>query len=312
MKKYIAKKLLLGIFTIFIIVTVSFLLLRAIPGSPFQTTKILTPETEAKVNAYYGLDRPLVEQYFRYIGNIFRFDFGYSYQYQGVPVTEIIGKTFPVSAIIGLQAFILGFPAGIMLGILSAKKNKKASGKGLFIYSTIFTIIPLFILTTLLQFFLSTQLKVFPSGQWKGYYYSILPSLILALCFAASKIRQARTLTFSVMNEEYYLAAQTKNLSKFDFFWHYELRNIITPILATTPIELAGLLMGSVVVEQIFALPGIGNTFIAAIENLDYPLVLGIIIFYSALLIILTTIFDIINSLIDPRTKISQKERSVR
>ncbi|MBR3132426.1 ABC transporter permease [Candidatus Saccharibacteria bacterium] len=308
MKRFILKKVLLGIVIILIVVILSFFLLHVIPGSPFQTTKILSPEIQKKMDAYYGLDRPLIYQLLHYLSNIFRLDFGFSYQYQGVPVFKIISETFPVSALIGLQAFIIGFPSGIVLGILSAKKSNKTIGKSTFIFSIIFTIIPLFILATLLQYLFSTQLKIFPSGQWKGYYYSVLPSLILSLCFMANKIRQARTLTLAIMNEEYYKVAQTYDLPKYYFFWHYELRNIITPILATTGIELVGLLMGSVVIEQIFALPGIGNAFLSAINNLDYPLILGIIILYSTLIIIITTITDIINFAIDPRTKIDVRK----
>ena len=304
MKRYIVRKILWGIAVVLVVVVLSFFLLHSIPGSPFQTAKILSPEVQDKMNAYYGLDQPLPYQLIRYIANIFRFNFGFSYQYQGVSVLSVIGKTFPVSAIIGLQAFVLGFPSGIVLGVLSAKKSKKIIGKGTFVFSILFTIIPLFILATLLQYFFSTQLKLFPSGQWKGYYYSILPSLILALCYMANKIRQARTLTFNIMSEEYYQVAQTYNLPKLYFFWYYELRNIIAPILATTGIEFVGLIMGSVVIEQIFALPGIGEAFLQAISNLDYPLVLGIIILYTMLIVVVTTITDIINYKIDPRTKI--------
>jgi len=307
MKKYIIQRIVVAILTILLVTTICFILLHLIPGSPFQSTKLISKDMELRMLEYYGLDKPLINQYFIYLKNVLTFNFGYSYKTMGLSVNSIIAKTFPVSAIVGVTAFIISYPIGIALGSISAHKKGKIIDKICVTLSALFSAMPLFVIATIIQYMLSVKLNLFPSGLWKGIQYMILPTLSLTLMLIFSKIRQVRSLVLEINKSDYMLYAKSKGLPKLYVWYNYEFKNVLVPMISTLGNELASALMGSIVIEQIFSLPGIGRYYIMAIQNLDYSVVLGITIFYTIMVVFLNLIVDLLYGYIDPRIRFQNK-----
>lgn len=288
-----------------IVCTVSFFLLWLLPGSPFASTDMMSVEMQQRMEAYYGLDRPWAEQYITYMGNMIRGDLGYSYQYAGRSVNDILSSALPVSAQLGVQSLLIGFPLGILLGAVAAHRHGKTLDKGVVLFSALGASIPLFILGTLLQYLFAVKLNWFPTACWNNFSSSILPTLTLALGVAAGKARSMRTIVMEIRNEEYIRAAHARGISETGILWHHEMRNALIPVISTMGVEIASLLMGSFVVEQIYAIPGIGSYYSSAVMNHDYPVVLGLTLFYTYFVVLFNLAVDFLYGLIDPRIRIS-------
>ena len=306
MKKYILKRLIISIITIWLIATCSFFLLHALPGNPFATQQLMSQEMLDKMMSYYGLDRPLWEQYLTFMNNLLHGDFGYSLKYVGQSVNGVIAQTFPVSAQLGLQAYLISFPIGIFFGIMAARRRGRALDYSLVAFSVLGVSVPVFILASLLQYVFAIQLGWFPVAQWKSFAYTILPTLTLAIGSIAGKTRTMRTLMLEVITEDYVKTAKAKGLSSARIIWSHQIRNAIIPMIPSLGMEIVSILMGSFVVEPIFAIPGIGAYFVTSVQSLDYTMTLGLTVFFGVFVVSANFIIDLIYGLIDPRIRVTK------
>lgn len=304
MKKYILNRLIISLITIWLIATCSFFLLHALPGNPFASTSMLSQEMVDQMMKYYGLDKPLFEQYITFMANLCRGDFGYSIKYVGQSVNGIIAQTFPISAQLGLQSFLLSLPVGAVLGIIAARKRGKAVDYTLVGFSVLGVSVPVFIIASLLQYVFAIKLKWLPVAQWKSFAHTILPMVTLSLGSIAARTRMMRTLMLEVITEDYVKTAKAKGLSSIRIVWSHQIRNAIIPMIPTLGMEIVGILMGSFVVEQIFAIPGIGAHFVNSVQNLDYTMTLGLTVFFGIFVVVANFIIDLIYGLVDPRIRV--------
>ncbi len=306
MFKYVVRRFIISILTLFILATATFFLVRILPGDPFSSEKI-TPEVKKNMMEYYGFDKPLYEQYTRYIGNLLKGDFGTSLQYNGRPVSRIISDTFIYSADLGIRALIFGLVVGLLLGI-SAALNLGKSFDFLCIFIAIIGVsIPDFIMGPLLQYGFSTKLGWFPPAQWKGFVYTVLPTLTLSFYTLALISRTMRSSMLEIINQDYIMTANAKGISPFKIISSHEVRNAILPIVTILGPVTAAVLTGTFVVESVFAVPGMGKFYVLGIQNLDYTMVLGMTVFYGFFLVTANFIVDIIYGFVDPRIRISGK-----
>jgi len=258
----------------------------------------------AKMMTYYGLDQPRFTQYLIFMKNLVHGDFGYSIKYVGQSVNGIIASTFPVSAQLGLQAYLLSFPLGILFGIIAARKRGKTVDYSLVGFSVLGVSVPVFILASLLQYIFAIKLGLFPVALWKGFSYTILPTITLAVGAVAGRTRTMRTLMLEVITEDYIKTAKAKGLSSFQIVWRHQIRNAIIPMIPSLGMEIVSILMGSFVVEQIFAIPGIGAYFVNSVQALDYTMTLGLTVFFGVFVVTANFVIDLIYGLVDPRIRV--------
>ena len=303
MVKYIGKRLLSSIITIWAVVTIVFFLVRMMPGGPFDGEKI-TPEMKAQLNEKYGLDKPVAEQYEIYMKNLLKGDFGKSMKYKGREVLTTIQKSFPNSAKIGLAAILFSVIVGVLLGIIAALKSGKWPDRVCMIISTIGITIPSFVMGTFLIYVFTVNLKWLPAtglGKPKNY---IMPMLALAGSSMASITRLTRGKLIDVLKSDYIRTAKAKGLTAKTVIFKHALRNSLIPVVTYLGPLIAGVLTGSFVVEKIFAIPGLGNEFTLSITNRDYTSLLGVTAFYCTLVVVCNLLVDIVYVLIDPRIKL--------
>ena len=306
MKKYILKRLVISIITIWLIATCSFFLLRTLPGNPFSTTQLLSVEMQERMMSYYGLDRPLIEQYFTFMKNLLHGDFGYSLKYVGQSVNGLIAEKFPVSAQLGIQAYLLSFPIGVLFGIIAARHRGRAIDYSLVGFSVLGVSVPAFILASLLQYVFAIKLKLLPVALWSSFRHTILPTIALSIGSIAGKTRLMRTLMLEVLTEDYVKTAKAKGLPTWRIIWSHQVRNAIIPMIPSLGMEIVSILMGSFVVEQIFAVPGIGAFFVTSVQSLDYTMTLGLTVFFGVFVVAANFIIDLIYGLVDPRIRIAK------
>lgn len=305
LKKYILKRLLISVVTIWLIVTACFFLLRLLPGNPFASTTLMTQDTLDRMMAYYGLDRPLWEQYVTYLKNLLHGDFGYSLKYAGRSVNYVIATTFPISAQLGLQALTFGIPMGLLLGIIAAKRRGHASDRAINVFIIVCTAVPTFIIAALLQYLLSVKLGLLPVAQWKSFKHTILPTLCLSLGTVSGYARSMRTLMLEVDRQDYLKTAKAKGLGNVRIVVFHQIRNAIIPMITGIGTEIAGMLMGSYVIEKIFSIPGMGAYFVTSIQGLDYTMVMGLVIFQAVIVVAANFIVDLLYGVVDPRIRVA-------
>lgn len=305
LRKYILKRLLISVVTIWLIVTACFFLLRLLPGNPFASTTLMTQDTLDRMMAYYGLDRPLWEQYVTYLKNLLHGDFGYSLKYAGRSVNYVIATTFPISAQLGLQALTFGIPMGLLLGIIAAKRRGYASDRIINIFIIVCTAVPTFIIAALLQYLLSVKLGLLPVAQWKSFKHTILPTLCLSLGTVSGYARSMRTLMLEVDRQDYLKTAKAKGLGNVRIVVFHQIRNAIIPMITGIGTEIAGMLMGSYVIEKIFSIPGMGAYFVTSIQGLDYTMVMGLVIFQAVIVVAANFIVDLLYGVVDPRIRVA-------
>lgn len=304
MAKYIVKRLMISVITIWLLATISFFLLRTLPGNPFQTSQILSVEMQEKMMAYYGLDRPLLEQYITYLSNLIRGDMGYSLKYTNRTVNSIIKATFPTSAVLGLKSLALALPIGLFLGVASAKKRGKAVDYACVLISVLGVSMPSFILGSFLQYIFALKLKILPMAQWSTPLHTILPTVALALSLLATLTRVMRASMLEVTTQDYVKTAKAKGLTESQITWNHQIRNAMVPILTMMGPMVATVLMGTFVIEKIFAIPGLGQHFVNSITGLDYTMTMGLIVFYGIFMVTANFIVDIAYGIVDPRIRI--------
>jgi len=304
--KYILKRFIVSLLTVLVLVTTVFILIRLLPGDPFVSEK-MTPEIRANMMAYYGFDKPIYVQYFRYLSNLLRGDLGLSLKYSNRSVNTMLAQTFPVSADLGIRAIILATTLGLFLGIMAALNNGKFFDYFCVFIAIVGVSVPDFIIGSLLQYVFGLKLKLFPIARWQGFKYTILPTVALSLYTLAIITRTMRASMLEVVNQDYIMTAQAKGLSRWQIIIRHQLRNAILPIVTILGPSTAGILTGTFVIEQIYAIPGMGRFYVSGINDLDYSMILGMTVFYGVFLVAANFIVDIIYGIVDPRIRISGK-----
>lgn len=300
---FILKRLLLIIPMALIAVSVTWALIRVAPGTFYSSEKKIPAAVEAKLREKYGLDDPWYKQYGIMLSNIARGDFGISLKYEGQPVNEIIARHLPYSAVIGLLAYLLALAIGLTAGTIAALRQNSAFDYASMSAAMLGLSVPNFVLGPLLVLVFSFWLYLLPPARWGGFTSLILPVVTLAAIYAAYIARLARAGLLEVMRSDYIRTARAKGLSERSVILRHALRGGLLPVVSFTGPALAALLAGTVVVEKVFAIPGLGNIFIQSVLNRDEPLVLGIVAFISVLVMIFNLIVDIAYGFIDPRIR---------
>lgn len=288
----------------YLIITATFFLMQLAPGSPFASEKSLPPAIEEQLNAKYGLDNPWYIQYKDYLVSTLSFDFGESMKYKGRSTNDIISESFPVSVALGIQAMILSIGIGILLGVISALYHNKLPDYVSTVIAILGISVPSFILAGLFQYYLSFKAGWFPVSGWKGFSYTILPSIAIALTHAGFIAKLTRSSMLEQTNSDYVKLARAKGIGKWTVVVKHTLRNALLPVVTYLGPLSAGVITGSFIIEQIFAIPGLGRHFVTSITNRDYTVIMGTTVFYSIILLFAVLIVDILYGVIDPRIKL--------
>ncbi|MCB0356377.1 MAG: ABC transporter permease [Bdellovibrionales bacterium] len=302
---YVIKRVAEAFVVLLVIASLTFLLLRVIPGGPFDQEKSLPPEVKANIEAKYNLNAPLFTQYTDYILGIFKGDLGESYKYLGRNVSEIITETLPVSFQLGIYALIISFLIGIPLGIFAASKHNTLWDNASMFMAVSGVSLPSFLVAPILIIIFCFQLDLLPPAFWDGPEYYILPSFILGIRPAAVIARLTRASVLEVIRSDYIRTAKAKGLPQRVVLYRHVLKNSLIPVLTFSGPLVAGILSGSFIIELIFAVPGMGKHLIQSVTNRDYPLILGLTLLFSALLVFANLIVDLLYSYFDPRIKLS-------
>jgi len=303
---YFFKKFIMLALTLFLIITITFFLMKIIPGNPFSQEQDIPPEIMQSLYSYYGLDKPLLEQYWQYLKGVASFDLGPSLVYEGQRVTDIIKNCFPISCFLGIEALILAIFFGSTLGILSAFYHKKWQGHMSFFLSTLGISMPSFLLATFLQYIFSMKLNLLPVACFHGFEYSILPAISLAALPTAYITKLIKSTMIEILNQDFIKMAYSKGLSQTTIILKHALPNAILPVISYLGPLTAYAITGSFIIEKIFGIPGLGQWLITSVSNRDYPLILGLTLFFSVLLITFNFLVDIIYAIVDPRIKLKQ------
>ena len=301
MIKFILKRLMYIVAALFIIVTLTFFLMRIAPGSPFASEKSLPPEIEAALQEEYGLDNPWYIQYKDYLVSTAQFDFGESMKYKGRSTNDMIAESFPISLTLGIEAMILAVGLGVLVGVVTALYHNKFPD---YLGTTIAVLgisVPSFILAGLLQYFVGLKWQLLPISGWNGFIYSIMPAFAIAVTHMGFIAKLVRSSMLEQNSSEYVKMARAKGLGKWTTVFKHTLRNALLPVVTYLGPLFAGVITGSFIVEQIFAIPGLGKYFVTSITNRDYTVIMGTTVFYSIILLFAVLIVDIIYGFIDPR-----------
>lgn len=304
MLRYVLKRIAYGILTLFVLITLTFFMMRALPGDPFIGDKTPSPTTLANMEAKYGLDKPPIVQYFIFLGNCVRGDLGVSISYENRSVNEIILSSFPISMDLGARAILFAMIAGILLGAVAAVKRGSITDSLSMFIAIVGVSVPSFILGALLQYFLAVKLRLVPVQGWGTFAQTLLPSFALGMSSLATISRLMRTSMLDVLSQDYIKTAKAKGLSQSMILWRHALRNAIMPVITIIGPTVAAVFTGSFVVESIFNIPGLGKYFVTSIKDKDFTMISGTTIFYGALLILCTLIVDLLYGVVDPRVKL--------
>lgn len=307
MAKYVGKRLIYMLVTLFVIVLLTFTLMKLLPGSPFDTERFskLTVEQQEAALARYGLDQPIYIQFLKYFGNILKGDLGTSFYYTNMQVTTVIFSRLGPSMLIGAQAILIGLAIGLSLGIVAACRHNGVVDNLTMIIAVLGISVPNFVAAALLQYYVGLKLGWLPVGFWKSWSCSVLPSI--ALCFSplATSARFIRAETLDVLQQDYIVTARSKGMSQARLLIKHTLRNSIIPVITLMASMVVNLLTGSLAIESIFSIPGIGGLFTESVKNNDYNVIMGLTMFYSAFYMIAILVVDVAYSLIDPRIRIA-------
>lgn len=304
MGKYILKRVLFGVLTLFIVATLTFVLMQQVPGGPFVAEKSISAAAMQAMREKYGLDKPVIVQYWNYMKNALHGDFGLSLKERGRTVAEIISTKFPVSARIGGISIVLALCLGIPLGCVAALHRGKTADNIIIVFSTMGIAVPSFVICTVLMYFFGVELGWLPTyglTTWKNY---IMPVMALSFYPTAYIARQMRSSMLDVLGQDYMRTAKAKGLSETKILYKHALRNAILPIITYVGPLIAYTLTGSFVVEKVFTIPGLGGEFVSSILNQDYMVIMGTTIFLAALIIFMNVVVDIGYTIADPRIKL--------
>ena len=304
MLKYSLRRAIWALPTLLLLITMAFFLMRLAPGGPFDTERNLPPEIEANLSAKYHLDDPLLSQYFRYLGQILKLDFGPSFSYKDWTVNELIANGFPVSLTLGALAMLLAFFIGTSIGTLAAIRQNNALDYSVMGMAMIGISIPNFVIAPLLILVVAIYADWLPAGGWDwSWQRMVLPVVTLALPLIAYIARLMRGSMIEVLRSNFIRTARAKGLPEAVVIRRHALKPALLPVISFMGPATAGILTGSVVIEKIFAIPGIGSYFVQGAMNRDYTLVLGVVVFYGALIILFNFLVDLIYAWVNPRIR---------
>jgi oligopeptide transport system permease protein len=303
MIKYIAKRLLWMLVTLFFVSLITFSLMHLVPGGPWDREKTLAPQVVENLNKKYGLDKPIVVQFGTYIWNAVQGDLGVSYIYQDRTVTDIIMDGLPKTAVLGLTAFMLALIIGIPLGIAAALKQNTLIDYSSVVFATVFASIPGFVLGIFLMIVFSVGLHWLPTSGWGSWQNLLMPAVALAALPAAYTARITRASMLDVVRQDYIRTARSKGLKERVILVRHTLRNALIPVVTVSGPELAALIAGSFIIENLFSIPGIGRLFVQGVFQRDYGLIMGTILFYAFAVALVNLIVDILYGTIDPRIR---------
>ena len=305
MFRFLLRRLMVAVPTLFLVVTAAFFMMRAAPGNPFDSDRKLPPEVERSIMAKYGMDRPLGEQYVAYVGNVLQGDLGPSLKYKDKSVAELISEGLPTSATIGLSALTLACLVGIGLGIIAALRQNQMIDNVTMAIAVLGVCIPTFVTAPLLVLVFAAKLGWLPTAGLNGIRSLILPVAVLALPQIAIISRLTRAGMIEVLRSNYIRTARAKGLSEVRIVLRHGLRAAILPLVSYLGPACAGLLTGSLVIEKIFSLPGLGKSFVIGALQRDYTVVMGVVIVYAGLILLLNLLADIAYAMLDPRVRLS-------
>ena len=306
MLKYTLKRFLSMLVTLFLVATVTFFLMHAIPGQPFELSRETPESVKEALYTKYGLDKPVWEQYLIYMNNLLHGDFGQSMKYKGQTVVGDVATGMPVSAIIGFGGVLVGCIIGSILGCIAALKHRGAVDYVVIVLAILGVSVPNFVFGSLIQRYFAVEWQMFPIQGWRGLQYAVLPIAAAAFTNIAHYARMLRTSMMDTMSQDYIYTAKSKGLSQREIVQKHMLRNSFLPLVTSLGPMCAGVLTGNFVIEKIFNVPGIGQSMILAIQNSDYTMIMGLTIIFSFISIICYFLVDIIYGLIDPRIRIAK------
>ncbi|MCF0108916.1 MAG: ABC transporter permease [Erysipelotrichaceae bacterium] len=307
MFKYIIKRLLIGCVTLFILATLTFFGMKAMPGDPFsQDNKVLSAQTIAALNAKYGLDKPVTEQYVIYLNNALHGDFGESISKKGQMVTDIIVKRAPVTAKLGVVAFTIALVVGLSFGIISALTKRRWVNSLITAFATMGVSVPGFLFAMIIMYIFGVKLRMLPVMGLDTAKHFIMPSIALSLSSISMITRLTRSSLRDEMHKDYITLARSKGTSEFWVTVKHGLKNALLPVITYCGPMFAGLVTGSMVIETLFSIPGIGAEFTNSITNRDYTLVMGLTLFFGAIVIIMNLVSDVVAAIVDPRIKLGK------
>ncbi|HWR45309.1 ABC transporter permease [Sporomusa sp.] len=308
MARYMLHRIFSSLLVLLAIITITFLLMHAIPGGPFTGEKNIPAAVLKNIEERYRLNDPLWTQYVDYLANLIRFDFGPSFKYAGRTVNDIIYESFPVSLQLGAVSISLAVLLGIPAGAIAALRQNKWQDYVTMLFATIGVSVPSFVLATLLIYVLAIKLQLLPAAMWGGIEYLIMPALALAAHPMAFIARLTRSSMLEVLAQDYIKTARAKGLPQTVIMYRHALKNALIPVVTYIGPMTASILTGSFIIETIFAIPGLGRHFVTSIYNRDYTVILGVTVFYSILVVGLNLIVDLIYPLLDPRIKLDGKQ----
>jgi dipeptide transport system permease protein len=308
MVNYIFKKLLMMLFTLWVIISLTFVLMVSVPGSPFNSESSSNEIVQANLEKHYNLDQPLHIQYFLYLKSVVTLEFGPSISQPNQSVNDLLGRGFPISAELGLFTVILALVSGITLGVLAALRHNGLLDYIAMAIAVLGISIPNFILATLLIQQLAVTWGIFPVATWQSWSHMVLPVSALATGPMAIIARLTRSTMLEVLTQDYIKMARAKGLTPWKVIVKHALRNALMPVVTVMGTLLVSIMTGSFVIEQIFAIPGMGKYFVESINHRDFPVIMGTTVFYSTFLIIMLFFVDIVYGILDPRIKVNKKE----
>ncbi|KRN07564.1 oligopeptide transport system permease [Liquorilactobacillus sucicola DSM 21376 = JCM 15457] len=293
------------ILTLFLVATITFFLMKLMPGTPYSNQQKMTAQQIQIMNEQYGLNKPMWVQYLIYLGGMLHGDLGVSFQFSNQPVSYLIASRIGASAQLGIQAMIFGVVLGIIIGSVAAVNRNTWVDTLCTVLSIIGKSVPNFVLAVLLQFYIALKLGWFPIADWGGFSYTVLPTIALGVGPLAETARFIRTGMVDVLNSDYIELAKAKGLTRYGIVWHHALRNSLIPLVTLIGPYTVTLMTGSMVIENIFSIPGIGEQFVKSILTNDYPTIMGVTMLFSAGLVAVILITDVIYGIIDPRIRLS-------
>lgn len=299
MVRYVVKRVLLAVVAVFIICAITFFAMHAIPGGPFNKEKALSEATIQALNTRYNLDKPLVTQFFLYMGNLLKGDFGVSLK-NGREISAIIGESFPISCKIGLMAIAIALICGTVFGSIAALTRNKLPDRIIIFLSTLFTAVPAFVLATLLLLIFCIQLDLIPVWSVDSGNY-LLPVIALAAYPMAYTTRLAKSSMLDALSQDYVRTARAKGVSQTKVIFKHALRNSLIPVITYAGPQIAYIITGSMVVETVFTIGGLGSKFVTGITNRDYTVIMATTVFLAALMVAANLICDLVYKLVDPR-----------
>jgi len=303
--KFLIGRTVAGVLVVYVVATITFFLMHVVPGGPFDREKVFPPEIEKNIKAKYHLDEPVYKQYLYYMGDLLKGDLGPSFKYRNRRVQDILADTLPVSAQLGVLALIIGVGLGVSAGIVSAVWRDSIFDRASIFMASLGIALPSFVLGAFFIWLFAYRMKVLPPALWESGRHMILPAFTLGLAPAAYLARLTRSSMLEVMDKDYVRTARAKGLSGWRVIMKHVLKNSMGPVVTVVGPLVAMLVTGSFIVEKIFSVPGMGQFFITSVTNRDYSMIMGVTLVYTALIVGMNIIVDVVYSVLDPRVRLS-------